>query len=56
MTIFRNVRDNRLYTVTYGIGNLSGHTRFATPYNRAGKGFWIKGRLAWLDFIPVAFR
>jgi hypothetical protein len=55
MTIFRNTRDGRLYTVTYGLVPITG-ILYAHPYNRAGESFKIKGRAAWEAFIPVGTR
>lgn len=55
MTIFRNTRDGRLYTVTYSLTPITG-VRYAHPYNRAGESFQIKGHAAWEAFVPVATR
>lgn len=55
MTIFKNLRDGKLYKVYYGLIPITGN-RWAEPYNRPGKSFEIKTQAAWRDFIPVAHR
>ena len=55
MTIFRNTRNGKLYTVTYSYGRMPG-VKEAHPYNRPGKSFIIKSNAAWKAFIPVAYR
>lgn len=53
MTIFKNKRDGKLYTVS--IIYVTG-ARIAEPYNRFGESFEIKSEAAWRDFVPVAYR